>query len=134
MTVFTAEHAAVWAELIAAAPAEIGDRLAALREIAGVIGVVHHSESRLAAIMIGQRRPAVAMMRIALFWTAANISAGDGARLLEALEMEALAQDVLCLRADEDTAQRIGGQWQRRDGFLQRWTGSEPNRRQVPPY
>lgn len=135
MTVFTAEHAAVWAELIAAAPAEIGDRLASLREIAGVIGVAHYSEGRPEAIMIGQRRPAVAMMRIALSWTAANVSAGDGARLLEALEKEALAQDVLCLRADEDTVRHIGGQWERRDGSLQRWIGIEPARRQrqVPP-
>jgi len=133
VTVFTAEHVAVWADLIAAVPAEAGDRLAALREIAGVTGVACYSEGRPEAIVVGQRRPAAAMLRIALFWSAPNFIAGDGLRLLEALEKEALAQDVLCLRADEDTAQRIGGQWQRRDGFLQRWTGSEPNRRQVPP-
>ena len=131
--VFTTEHAAAWAELIAAVPAEIGDRLAALRKIAGVTGVAHCSEDRPEAIVVGQRRPAAAMMRIALFWTAANISAG--ARLLEALEKEALAQDVLCLRADEDTVRHIGGQWERRDGFLQRWIGIEPARPQgqVPP-
>ncbi|TRC70932.1 hypothetical protein FJV83_23365 [Mesorhizobium sp. WSM4307] len=135
MTVFTAGHAAVWADLIAAVPAEAGDRLAALREIAGVTGVAHYSEGRPEAIVVGQRRPAAAMMRIALFWSAPNFIAGDGPRLLEALEKEALAQDVLCLRADEDMVQRIGGQWQRRDGFLQRWIGNEPAGRQgqVPP-
>lgn len=135
MTVFTAEHASVWADLIAAVPAETGDRLAALREIAGVIGVAHHSEGRLEAIVVGQRRPAAAMMRIALFWTAADFVAADGPRLLEALEKAAYGQDVPCLRADEDTGLRIGGQWERRDGFLQRWIGVEPTRRQerIPP-
>jgi ribosomal protein S18 acetylase RimI-like enzyme len=131
VTVFAAEDASAWADLMAAVPAEIGDRLAALQKIVGVIGVAQYRDGRAKAIVIGQRRPAAAMMRIALFWSAASFISGP--RLLEALEKEALAQDVLCLRADEDTAQRIGGQWQRRDGFLQRWTGSEPNRRQVPP-
>lgn len=135
VTVFTAEHAAVWADLIAAVPAETGDRLAALRKIAGVTGVARYREGRPEAIVVGQRRPAAALMRIALFWSTPNFIATDGPRLLEALEKKALAQDVLCLRADEDTALRIGGQWQRRDGFLQRWIGSEPPRRQgqVPP-
>ncbi|WP_284278093.1 peptidase C39 family protein [Mesorhizobium huakuii] len=130
VTVFTAEHAAVWADLIAAVPAETGDRLTALRKIAGVTGVAHCSEGRPEAIMVGQRRPAAAMMRIALFWSAANLGVGDGQRLLAALEKEALAQDVLCLRAGEDAVRHIGGQWQRRDGFLQRWIGREPARRQ----
>jgi ribosomal protein S18 acetylase RimI-like enzyme len=127
-TVFAAEDASAWADLMAAVPAEIGDRLAALQKIAGVTGVAHYSDGRPEAIMIGQRRPAAAMMRIAFFWSAASFISGP--RLLEALEKEALAQDVLCLRADEDTVLRIGGQWERRDGFLQRWIGIEPIRRQ----
>lgn len=133
VTVFTTEHAAVWADLIAAVPAETGDRLAALREIADVTGVAQYGDGRPEAIVVGQRRSAAAMMRIALFWSAPNVSAGDRSRLLEALDKEALAQGVLCLRAEEEMVQRIGGQWQRRDGFLQRWIGSEPTRRQVPP-
>lgn len=135
MTVFTAEDAAVWAVLRAAVPAEIGHRLDALREIAGVTGVAQYREGRPEAILIGQRRPAAAMMRLALFWSAPNLSSGDALRLLEALEREARARDVLCLRADEDTALRIGGQWERRDGFLQRWIGIERSRGQgqVPP-
>ncbi|MGX5831553.1 peptidase C39 family protein [Mesorhizobium sp. 43Arga] len=133
VTVFTTEHAAVWAELIAAVPAETGDRLAALRKVAGVTGVAQHGDGRPQAFVLGQRRLAAAMMRIALFWSAPNVIAGDGSRLLEALEKEALAQGVLCLRADEDTVQQIGGHWQRRDGFLQRWIGCDPTRRQVPP-
>ena len=135
VTVFTAEDASVWAGLAAAVPAEVGDRLASLREIAGVTGVAQYSEGRLKAIVIGQRRPAAAMMRIALLWSAPSFIAANGSRLLEALETEALAQDILCLRADEDTVLRIGGQWERRDGFLQRWIGIEPARGhgQIPP-
>jgi ribosomal protein S18 acetylase RimI-like enzyme len=135
VTVFTAEDTAVWAHLAAAVPAEIGDRLAALQKIAGVTGVAQYSDGRPEAIMVGQRRPAAAMMRIALFWTAAGFIAGDGPRLMETLEKEAFGQDVLCLRADEATVLRIGGQWERRDSFLRRWIGIEPSRRQerVPP-
>ncbi|QND57612.1 peptidase C39 family protein [Mesorhizobium huakuii] len=135
VTVFTAEDASVWAGLAAAVPAVIGDRLAVLREIAGITGVAQYSEGRLEAIVIGQRRPVAAMMRIALFWSAPGFISADGPRLLEALETEALAQDILCLRADEDTVLRIGGQWERHDGFLQRWIGNEPTSRQehVPP-
>ena len=133
VTVFTAEDASAWADLMAVVPAEIGDRLAALQKIAGVTGVAQYSDGRPEAIVIGQRRPAAAMMRIALFWSAASFISGP--RLLEALEQEALAQDVLCLRADEDTVLRTGGQWERRDGFLQRWIGIEPIHRQerLPP-
>ncbi len=135
VTVFTAEDASAWADLMAVVPVEIGDRLAALQKIAGVTGVAQYRDGRAEAIVIGQRRPAAAMMRIALFWSAPSFIAGDGPRLLDALEKEALAQDVLCLRADEDTVLRIGGQWERRDGFLQRWIGIEPTRRQerLPP-
>jgi len=135
VTVFTAEDASAWADLMAAVPTEIGDRLAVLEKIPGVTGVAHYSDGRAEAIVVGQRRPAAAMMRIALFWSAPSFVAVDGSRLLEVLEKEALAQDVLCLRADEDTVPRIGGQWERRDGFLQRWIGIEPIRRQerVPP-
>ncbi|WP_027059295.1 peptidase C39 family protein [Mesorhizobium loti] len=135
LTVFTAEDAAVWAGLTAAVPAEIGDGLAALQKIAGVSGVAQYSDGRPEAIVVGQRRPAAAMMRIALFWSATSFVATDGPRLLETLEKEAYGQDVLCLRADEATELRIGGQWERRDGFLQRWIGIEPYRRQelIPP-
>lgn len=134
-TILTAADPAAWSDLVAAVPAEIGDRLAALQKVAGVIGVAQYSEGRPQAIVIGQRRPAAAMMRIALFWSAASFIAGDGPRLLEALEKEAYAQDVLCLRAGEDTARCVGGLWERRNGFLQRWIGIEPTRRQkqVPP-
>jgi len=80
VTVFTTEHAAVWANLIAAVPAEIGDRLAALREIADVAGVAQYGDGRPEAIVVGQRRSAAAMLRIALFWSAPNVLAGDGSR------------------------------------------------------
>ncbi|MBN9548547.1 MAG: peptidase C39 family protein [Alphaproteobacteria bacterium] len=135
VTLFTAADASAWSGLMAAVPAGIGDRLAALRKVAGVTGVAQYSEGRPQAIMVGLRRPAAAMMRIALFWSAASFVAGDGPRLLEVLEKEAYAQDVLCLRAGEDTARCIGGLWERRNGFLQRWIGIEPTRRrdQVPP-
>lgn len=135
VTVFSGEDAAVWAHLTAAVPAAVGDRLAALQKIVGVTGVAQYSEGRPEAILVGQRRPAAAMMRIALSWTAAGFIAGDGPRLLETLEKEAYGQDVLCLRADEATVLRIGGQWERRGGFLQRWIGIEPCRRQerTPP-
>ncbi|WP_137930281.1 peptidase C39 family protein [Mesorhizobium comanense] len=136
MTTFAAEDAAVWASLPAAVPAAIADRLAELRKNAGVAGVVQYSpEGRPLAIVVGQRRPAAAMMRIVLAWTAAGFTATDGPRLLETLEKEAFGQDVLCLRADEETVLRIGGQWERRDGFLQRWIGIEPTRPQerTPP-
>lgn len=133
VTVFTAEDASVWADLMAAVPTEVGDRLAALQKIAGVTGVAQYRDGSPEAILIGQRRPAAATMRIALFWSAAGFISGP--HLLEALEKEALAQDVLCLRADEDTVRCIGGQWERRDGFLQRWIGIEPTRWQerIPP-
>lgn len=136
VTVFTAEDAPAWADLMAAVPAEIGDRLAVLEKIVGVTGVAQYRDGRLEAIVVGQRRPAAAMMRIALFWSAPSFVAADGSRLLEALEQEALAQDVLCLRADDDTVLCTGGQWERRDGLLQRWIGIEPIRRQErqPPY
>ncbi|WP_095202612.1 peptidase C39 family protein [Mesorhizobium carmichaelinearum] len=135
VTVFTAEDSSAWAGVAAAVPAEIGDCLAVLRQIADVTGVAQYSEGRLEAIVIGQRRPAAAMMRIALFWSAPSFIAADGPRLLEALETKALAQDVLCLRADEATVQRIGGQWERREGFLQRGIGLQPTRGhgQIPP-
>jgi len=135
VTVFTAEDASVWTDLMAVVPAEIGDRLAGLREIAGVAGVARYREGRPEAIMVGQRRPSAAMMRIALSWSADSFIAGDGPCLLEALETEALAQEVLCLRTDEDMAPRIGGQWEHGDGFLQRWIGAGPTRRPegIPP-
>jgi ribosomal protein S18 acetylase RimI-like enzyme len=135
VTIFTATDAPVWSGLMAAVPAGIGDRLAALQKVAGVIGVAQYSEGRPQAIVIGQRRPAAAMMRIALFWSAVGFIASDGPRLLEALEKEASAQDVLCMRAGEDMARCIGGRWERRDGFLERWIRIGPTRRQkqVPP-
>ena len=46
VTVFTAEDASVWTDLMAVVPAEIGDRLAGLREIAGVAGVARYREGR----------------------------------------------------------------------------------------
>ncbi|TPM25133.1 peptidase C39 family protein [Mesorhizobium sp. B2-3-4] len=134
VAVFTAEDAAVWAGLAAAVPAEVADRLADLRKIAGVTGVVQYSvEGHALAFVVGQRRPAAAMMRVALFWTGAVTA--DGPLLLEALEREASGQDVLCLRADAATVARLGGHWEQRAGFLQRWIGIEPTRRQerIPP-
>lgn len=128
---FTPEDRHVWADLAAAVPAVVAERLAELQKIAGVTVVVQYSaEGRPLAILSGLRRPAAAMMRIALAWTAPSFVASDAPRLLEALEKEAFAQDVLCLRADEDTVRRIGGQWERRAGFVQRWIGVEPPRRQ----
>src|SRR5206468_4198862 len=86
VTVFTGQDASVWAGLSAAVPTEIAERLDALEKIAGVSGVVQYSGGRPEAIVVGQRRPAVAMMRVALFWSIDGFVAGDGPRLLEALE------------------------------------------------
>ncbi|MBZ9997848.1 peptidase C39 family protein [Mesorhizobium sp. BH1-1-4] len=136
MAVLASDDPAGWAGLMAALPADIAERLAGLQAIAGVTCIAQYgAEGHPLAIVVGQRRPAAAMMRIALAWTAGGFMAADGQRLLEALETDALAQNVFCLRADEDTASRLGGQWQRRDGFLQRWIGIEPSRRQdrIPP-
>lgn len=134
MAVLNSKDNAVWASLAAAVPAGIANRLDALLNIAGVTGVVQYSaDGRPRAFLAGQRRPGAAMMRIALSWTAASVTATERLRLLEALEREAFEQGVLCLRAD--IALPVGGQWEERDGFRQRWIGVEPTRRQegVPP-
>jgi len=124
-----------WTTLCAAVPEDIARRLSALHAIAGVIAVVQNSaEGRPVAVMIGQRRPAAAMMRIILFWTAPSFFPADTARVLEALEKEAYGQGILCLRAEEDIARRIGA-WEAKGDFHEHWIGGQPGRRPVgtPP-
>jgi len=73
-------------------------------------------------------------MRIILFWTAPSFFPADTARVLEALEKEAYGQGILCLRAEEDIARRIGA-WEAKGDFHEHWIGGQPGRRPVgtPP-
>ncbi|WP_421915442.1 peptidase C39 family protein [Mesorhizobium sp.] len=126
-----------WAALCAALPPDVARHVSALQAIAGVLGVVQHSaEGRPVAVMIGQRRPVAAMMRIVLFWTAPSFFAADTARVLEMLEKEAFSRAVLCLRADEDISRRIGAHsWQGRGAFHEHWIGIRPDRPDaIPPF
>ncbi|WP_354461953.1 peptidase C39 family protein [Mesorhizobium shangrilense] len=120
-----------WATLAAALPQDVARRVPALQAIAGVVGVVQHSaEGRPVAVMVGQRRPAAAMMRIVLFWTAPSFFPADTTRVLETLEKEAFSRGVLCLRAGEDIAGLVDERsWQGRNGFREHWIGGRPGRR-----
>lgn len=107
-TVILAPHSSLWLTLTATVPPEIAGHLSALGKITGVIAVVkYYKGEHPVAVLVGQRRPSGAMMRLVLFWTATSYLPDDNSRLLEKLEQEARTQGVTCLRAGEDIVRRL---------------------------